>query len=90
MPEYRKAGAAVKQHELVTPPRSLWLFRGLVRDLFLKRLPSGFIPNETLLVGFLLTGCHETCLTFRNFGSGFGLFAQSNYLLLRTSRVTSV
>ncbi len=75
------AGAAVKQHELVTPPGSLWLFRRLVRDLFLKRFPGGFVPDKTLLIGFLLTGCHETCLTFRNFGPGFGLFAQSIYLL---------
>ena len=65
------AVAAVKQHELVTPPGSLWLFRGRVRDLFLKRLPGGFVPDKTLLVGFLLTGCHETRFAFGNFRPAF-------------------
>ena len=83
------SGAAVKQHALVTPPGSLWLFRGGVRDLFLKRLPGGLVPDKTLLVGLLLTGCYETRLAFGNFGPGFRLFAHSIYLSFRTSRVTS-
>ena len=77
--------------EQVTRPGSyLRLLRSRVRDLFLKRLPGGFVPDKTLLVRFLLTGRHETCLTLRDFGPGFGLFAHSIYLSFRTSRVTSV
>ena len=76
------AGAAVKQRELVTPPGSLWLFRGLVLDLFLERLPGGFIPDKTLLIGFLLAGCHKPRLAFGNFGPGFRLFTHNVYLSL--------